>query len=48
MELINNQASFSLIINAASSAKLYPELNLTEETLRDGIKYHNTSILLTV
>jgi len=35
------------MINAASDAKLYPGLNLTEKTLCDGIKYHYTSIPLT-
>ena len=36
--MIKYQASFSLINNTASGAKLYRELNLMEETLKDGIQ----------
>jgi hypothetical protein len=32
--------------NAASSAKLYHELNLIEKKLEDGIKYQGESLLL--
>jgi hypothetical protein len=35
------------MINTASGAKLYPELNLIEEILCDGIMYHYALTLLT-
>jgi hypothetical protein len=38
--MIKYQAPFRLINNAASSAKLYLELNLMEKILRLGIMYH--------
>ncbi len=37
--MIKYQAPFRLINNAASSAKLYLELNLMKEKLRLGIMY---------